>query len=192
MTPTGICTGLPGAPALLPPVISGNAVALSWNAPSSGGPPASYVVSAGSAAGQSNIAMVNAGNATSFVTGAPNGLYFVRVAAGNACGLGPASNEVSFRVGPETPGQPFGLAAAVDNRIVTLSWSPPAAGGAPAAYRIEAGSGPGLANLAVISNGSPATMFMVGAPPGQYYVRVRGLNAAGPGLPSNEIVVVVP
>ena len=126
------------------------------------------------------------------MTGAPNGLYFVRVAAWNACGSGPESNEVSFRVGPEPPGQPLGLAATVDNRIVTLSWSAPAAGGAPAAYRIEAGSAPGLSNLAVISNGSPATMFVVGAPPGQYYVRVRGMNAGGMGLPSDEIVVVVP
>lgn len=192
MTPAGVCTSLPGAPALLPPAISGNTVAFSWNAPQSGAPPASYVVSAGSGPGQSNLAVVNAGGATSLAANAPNGLYFVRVAARNACGVGPVSNEVSVRLGPEMPGQPSGLVATVDNRVVTLLWTAPVAGGAPAAYRIEAGSEPGLSNLAAVSNGSPATTFVVGAPPGRYYVRVRGLNAAGLGLPSNEIVVVVP
>ncbi len=191
MTSSGVCTGLPGAPTLHAPDVSGNTVELSWNVPPGGTPPASYVVSAGSGPGQSNLAVMDVGSTTSFAADAPNGLYFVRVAARNACGVGPVSNEVSFRLGPEMPGQPSALVATVDNRIVTLSWNAPIAGGAPTAYRIEAGSATTLANLAVVSNGSPETRFVVSAPRGEYYVRVRALNGAGLSLPSDEIVVNV-
>jgi hypothetical protein len=33
------------------------------------------------------------------------------------------------------------------------------------------------------------TTFTTEAPPGTYFVRVRAINAKGPGLPSNEVVV---
>jgi hypothetical protein len=75
----------------------------------------------------------------------------------------------------------------VNNRIVVLSWS---GAGAPG-HVIEAGSGPGLSNLATIAVGA-VTSFTTPAPPGTYYVRVRATNLCGTSGPSIEVVVTVP
>ncbi len=194
MGPTGVCHALAGPPVLLTPVVVGNSVTLSWNASTTGGPAESYVIRAGSAPGLSDLAVLDTGSSgTSFAATAPNGAYYVRVAGYNPCGLGPASNEVSFTLGPQLPGAPSGLQATVaPDRRVTLTWTAPASGGVATAYLVAAGSAPGLSNLAVISTGGTSTTYAVVAPPGTYYVRVRAINGAGLGPPSNEIVVVVP
>jgi hypothetical protein len=193
MGTTGRCTGLAGAPVLLTPIVSGNTVTLSWTAATTGSAAESFVVMAGSQPGASNLAVIDTKSpGTSFVAQAPNGVYFVRVAARNACGDSPVSNEITLTVGPAAPGQPSALDWSVAARIVTLTWQAPSSGGLPAAYIVEAGSGAGLANLAVISTGGTATTFRAMAPPGTYYVRVRGLNSGGRGPASNEVVVVVP
>src|SRR5262249_56712905 len=75
---------------------------------------------------------------------------------------------------------------------VFLNWARPAPGGAPSAYSIEAGSAPGLANLAIFSTGSTATSFGTsGVGAGTYYVRVKATNAAGTSAASNEAPLVV-
>ena len=68
-------------------------VNLSWSAPS-GGPPAGYVIEAGSAPGLTDLASLNVGNVTSFTTTAPPGVYYVRVRAVNDWGTSAPSNEV--------------------------------------------------------------------------------------------------
>ena len=73
---------------------------------------------------------------------------------------------------------------------MALSWTP--SGGPVTAYQIEAGSVAGLSNLAALPTGNSATSLHATAPPGVYYVRVRGQNACGTGPPSNEIVVKIP
>src|SRR5262249_47402835 len=65
-------------------------------------------------------------------------------------------------------------------------------GGTPAAYMIEAGSSPGLANLANFSTGNTATSFSAnGVGSGVYYVRVRATNTSGTSSPSNEAILTV-
>jgi hypothetical protein len=154
----------------------------------------SYVVAAGSAPGSSNLATFDTGSAaTTLATMAPNGTYFVGIGARNACGIGAASNEVSFTAGPHLPGAPSGLNAVVaPTRVVTLQWSPPASGGMPTSYTVEAGSASGLSNLAVLPMANASTTLAVTAPPGTYFVRVRATNGAGAGAPSNEVTVEVP
>jgi hypothetical protein len=57
---------------------------------------------------------------------------------------------------------------------------------------IEAGSSSGASNIAVFDTGSAATGLTVNnVPPGTYFVRVRGRDAAGTGPASNEVTVVV-
>jgi predicted phage tail protein len=188
------CVGLPAAPVLLTPVISGLNVSLTWNPPALGALPTSYVLMAGSTTGHSNLAHFTIGGAaTSFAASAPPGLYYVRVAAANACGVGLASNEVVFTLGADLPGAPTNLVSSVGNGgAVSLSWNAPLSGAPPTAYVVEAGSASGLSDLATVSTGAPVTTFAATAPPGAYYVRVRAVNGAGPGSPSPEVLVIVP
>lgn len=65
---------------------------LAWSPPTFGDPPTSYVLEVGSTSGLTDI-----GVATFVALGhsqpAPNGTYYLRVRARNACGLGPPSVE---------------------------------------------------------------------------------------------------
>ena len=95
------CTSAPNAPTAFTISASGSTVTLTWTAPVGGCAPTSYVLQAGSATGQSNIANSNVGPATSYVaTGVGGGTYYVRVRAVNAYGQSAASNEVVVTVVP--------------------------------------------------------------------------------------------
>jgi len=73
-----------------------------------------------------------------------------------------------------------------------LTWGAPASGDAVTSYIIEAGSGPGLANLANFTTNSTGTSFSAsGVGAGTYYVRVRGQNPGGTSAASNESMLVV-
>lgn len=72
---------------------------------------------------------------------------------------------------------------------VTVSWTPSYDA---LHYDVEAGSAPGLNDLAV-SPGHTSTSFTVdGIPFGRYFVRVRAINWVGRSLASNEVEIVVP
>ena len=75
---------------------------------------------------------------------------------------------------------------------MNLAWTAPTTGGAPTGYVIEAGSTPGVANLANFNTGSTATSFSAaGVGAGTYFVRVRAANAGGVSAPSNEALLIV-
>jgi murein DD-endopeptidase MepM/ murein hydrolase activator NlpD len=95
--------------------------------------------------------------------------------------------QVSAQTGPPPP---TGFAAtATAGGLVTLTWTPPAGAG-PFTYIIEAGSGPGLANLATVPV-TTSTVSFAGVPSGTYYLRVRASDARGTSVPSNEAALVV-
>ncbi|MEZ5289730.1 MAG: fibronectin type III domain-containing protein [Vicinamibacterales bacterium] len=93
---------------------------------------------------------------------------------------------------PQPPGPPLNFLATLSaGNTVTFSWSAPTTGGAPTGYILEAGSAPGLANLATLP--LPTTSYTVaGVPRGTYFLRVRAVNAIGPGPASNEVQLNVP
>jgi hypothetical protein len=187
------CAGPPARPSLQPATVSASMVSLAWSLPAGSPPPSSYVILAGSSAGQSNLAMVDTGSiASALSTPAPDGVYYVRVVARNACGDSPASNEISVTVGTGPPGAPRNLNSQRSGQTVTLNWSAPLGAAVPTEYIVEAGSASGQSNLAVIPTGSTSTTLSGAVPPGTYYVRLRASNAAGVGPPSNQIVVTVP
>ena len=96
----GTCSTSPGIPTGFTHSVAGNTVTLSWNASAGVDPPTSYVVEAGSAPGLSNITVFDTGSAaTSLSAFAPNGVYYVRIRARNACGTSGASNERTIGVG---------------------------------------------------------------------------------------------
>jgi len=185
-----LCTTLPGAPGPLTATVNGLSLALAWGAATSA---TTYVLEAGSASGLSNLAVLNVGAGLTFGASAPAGTYFVRVRGSNACGAGPASNEVPITLGATValPGTPLNLTAGVSSATVSIAWNAPASGGAPASYALEAGSAQGLADIAVV----PVTgtgIVVPGVPAGRYFVRVRAVNAAGSGPPTTDVAVVVP
>jgi hypothetical protein len=186
----------PGAPTGLVSSASGSTVLLAWVAPATGGAPTGYLIEAGSSPGLSNLASFNTGTtANSFLTsGVPAGIYFVRVRATNASGTSAASNESTLIVGAgcaTAPGPPSGLVIVSNSGgTVVLAWT--GSSGSPTTYLVEAGSSPGLTNLANIDLGSTAPGITASAPRGIYFVRVRGRNSCGTSPPSNEIVVIVP
>jgi hypothetical protein len=75
---------------------------------------------------------------------------------------------------------------------LTLSWAAPTLG-TPTSYLVEASSSPGgPPNLANFNTGSTQTSLVApDVPPGTYYVRVRGVDASGPGPASNEVTVTI-
>ncbi len=184
----------PGAPSGLTGSSTGSTISFSWTAPTTGGAPTAYIIEAGSGPGLSNLANFSTGNTTtSFSSGGiANGLYYIRVRATNSYGTGGPSNEAPIRVGPAPPNAPTGLSGSAVGNNINLSWTAPVGGGTPTAYTIEAGSAPGLANLANFSTGNTATAFASGGVAnGTYYLRVKATNAVGPSGPSNEAILQV-
>jgi hypothetical protein len=120
----------------------------------------------------------------------------LRVLAANTFGIGPPSNEVTLIVvDPSSctaaPPVPTNLVPVVSGSTVTLGWSPVATP-TVTSYVIEAGSAPGLADLAVVDTGTTVgTATFGGVSRGTYYVRVRSKNACGVSAGSNEVVVTV-
>jgi glucose/arabinose dehydrogenase len=190
-------SSLPQPPVDLRAVVSGATVAISWTPPATGAIPTAYQLEAGSSAGAANLAVVSAGASQTTLTfpGIPPGSYFVRVRSVAAGGVSLPSNEIVVVVGTSScvgaPPSPTDLASTVNGRTVTLAWNVPSTADGPNTFVIEAGSATGLANLAMLFLDGSARSFSVVAPPGTYFVRLRGRNACGVGPVSNEIVVTV-
>jgi hypothetical protein len=90
------------------------------------------------------------------------------------------------------PGSPSGLVATASGGNVSLTWGAPSSGDPATSYNIEAGSAPGLVNLANINTGNSLTTFFAsGVGAGTYFVRIRAVNAGGVSQPSNEATLVV-
>ena len=193
MTDIGKCIVRVGAPTLTTATVSGSVVSLAWTSPSVGRPVDRYVVGVGTRPEAVDVGIIDTESAArSYSSNADPGVYFLRVAGINGCGIGVPSNEVSVVVGPPIPGPPSDLLAGIsEEREVSLYWHPSSAGGAATAYVVEAGDAPGLSNVAVLPTDSWMPSFTIGAPPGRYFVRVRAVNALGTSVPSEEIVVLV-
>lgn len=186
----------PGPPGGLATSSSGSSVSLTWNAPSSGGAAAAYIIEAGSAPGLLNLATFSTGStATAFSTsGVSAGTYYVRVRATNAAGTSIVSNESRLVVGAggcaSAPSAPTNFVL-TRNSAGTVSFSWNASAGATT-YVIEAGSVPGFANLATADLGSSATSATFGGVgAGTYYVRLRARNSCGTSAGSDDVVVIV-
>ena len=178
----------PGPPSLATPAVDGRIVTLEWTAPATGAAPSGYRLEAGSAPGAADLATLRTGTTGLRVTDVPDGTYYVRIRAERNGIVGPPSDEFPVVVaGCPPPAAPSALTRGGTGNTVVLDWTP---GAGSTGYRVEAGSGPGLANLAVLSTVAPT--LGVSAPAGVYFVRVRGVNSCGAGPASEELPVTVP
>ena len=72
---------------------------------------------------------------------------------------------------------------------LVLVWDPPNQGH-PLSYIVEAGSRPGLSDVAAFETGNSLTsVYIASVPPGIYYVRVKARNGADISEASNEITI---
>lgn len=117
------------------------------------------------------------------------------VAAGTpiavTAGSGVSGINFTLQARNDAPGAPTLLTHTVENFGVRFSWQPPTSrvGGRATSYVLEAGISPGT-TIASLTSNSP-TLLVPGAPPGRYYIRVRGVNAAGTGPASSEIQITI-
>jgi hypothetical protein len=171
----------------------GGFLTLTWTPAVTGATPTGYLVEAGTATGLANIATLPVTGRSFSFTGVPRGFYFLRVRARNAGGVSPPSVEVMIVVGgvPSPTGPPSFTSHSVNGNTVRLNWAAPTFGTATS-YFIEAGSATGLANLATVNTGNTnTTISFSGVPAGTYYVRLRGVNAQGMSIVSNERTITV-
>lgn len=185
---TSTCA-IPSAPLNLVASVFGAQVFLSWQPPLTGRV-TTYVVEAGSASGLSDRYNLRTGSAQPQISGQiPGGTYYIRVRAENACGVSQTSPEVVVSIG-SGPLAPTDLTLRLEGGFVHVAWNVPTGTQHVVDFLIEAGSAPGLANLALFA--TPRTsLTVVKPPPGVYYVRVRARGFSGVGPASPDAILIV-
>ncbi len=184
----GAPSAVPGVPQNVQATVVGNTISVSWQPPP-GSAVWTYLVQAGTAPGASNVYSGGVGPITSVSSPISNGTYYIRVAAQNLAGTGPASADIVAQVG-SPPGPPQNAVATASAGVITLSWNPPASGGAVSTYIVQAGTASGAAN---VFNGAVGAGIVVSGAvsPGTYFLRVLAQGAGGTSAPSNEATVSV-
>jgi hypothetical protein len=181
----------PGAPGNLQSTVSGTTVVLTWNA-SAAGAVTGYLVEASVVPGGANVATLPVVGTSLTVPNVPPGTYFVRVRALNGAAQSAPSNEVTVSVVttgcPGPPTAPI-VSIGATGLQVNASWS--SGPGCPAtSFVLQAGSAPGLANIAQINMGGQLSVAAM-VPAGNYYVRVIGSNQFGTSPPSEDLLMRV-
>ncbi len=183
-------TTTPGTPANLTATPGNAQVTLSWQKVSGA---TSYNVYRGTATnGQSSTPVATNVTATSYVnSGLTNGTtYFYKVKAVNSAGSGNASNEASATPSagtptPTPPGAPSSLSATAGNATVNLTWQAVSGATTYNVYRGTAANG--QSTTPVATNLTGTTYSNTGLTNGTtYFYKVRAVNTAGAGNPSNE------
>ncbi len=190
---TNNCATIPGTtPWGLQSTTSGNNLSFTWQPPL-GPVPTGYVLDA-SLDGGATFPFSFPVATTAFSITAPDVSASARVRAIYGTSSSPPSNLVAFAVGTAAPpGEVTNLLASANGSELTLAWIPPSSGGTAVATVLEAGTGPGLANLAAVPLPLGTTGLVVpGVPPGTYYLRVRRIGPVLPGPPSRDAVAVMP
>ena len=171
--------GVPDAPSgLTVDLTSGPTAIVRWT-PGGGVPATGYLIEAGSASGDRDIASVLLGPATTLTAGPlANQRYYVRVKAVNGAGAGPASNEVVI--------DPFATPQAIIN--AQMRWHSPAEGvfswdetiHSSVQFEIDVPSVAGSPSLpSFTARTRQLTVRREWLAPATYRVQIRGTNVIG-------------
>ena len=183
----------PAAPTDLAAYINGTSALITWSPGQGGGAPTGLVLFAGTTPGASDIGTFPVGLGTQLSV--PNlgaGNYYLRIAAANAAGLGPASNEVllSMPVGGGCSAPPARtFTASAFGRYVQFGWQgvPGAAG-----YRLDFSATPGGPVTASLPFGPNQTGYAVtGAPLGVFYGKLVTAFSCGQQTPGPEVALTI-
>ncbi len=143
----------PTAPQNLMAVVARNTVILTWQAPTSSTtePVTGYRVEAGFSPGETLGTLALGNVLTHTITGAPSGVFYVRLRAQTAAGLSPPSNEVRLATGQSAPPlAPQALLATVQGTNIALRWTENPLGPAITGYYLQAGTAAGLADVGAL------------------------------------------
>ena len=186
------CPPMPLAPTL-EGYLGGQSVALRWG---DGVPtacePDFALVEAGLSPGASDIGTFRiAGFSHASFQNVPFGTYYVRVRLVRNGVPGPASNEVRLSIACTLPPALFNPRAEVVGNAARFTWQYDSNPASDFTVFIEAGSSPGLADLASISVPMDAnTGFNAAGVAGTYYTRLRAVSACGSTV-SREVPVTL-
>lgn len=177
----------PSAPAALLGTASGTALALAWRNTYAGGAPTGLLVDVtGALTGTLPLALVD----HFAFPNVPPGQYTFRVRAANGAGTSGPSNAVTLTF-PQAcsgaPQAPVNVVADAQGAVLSVSWDPAAAGGAPTTFTLDV-TGAIYASLPV--GALRAVSGAVGS--GAYTLRVSATNACGTSPLSTAVTVVVP
>lgn len=154
------------------------------------GPPATdFLLEAGPTPGATAVVLpLPVGGVT--IPGVPAGRYWLRVRARNAAGTSAPSEWTSFEVGSGAPQPVQAVEAFVTGPRLVMTWNSDEDLVPPTDYVVEAGSAPGLSDIARLPvAGRHFTYDPV--PPGVYFLRVRARNSAGLSPVFDEQMLVV-
>jgi fibronectin type 3 domain-containing protein len=189
LTVTPASASVPSGPTHLTVTPGSTTAALSWTGSSSGAPTSYSVYRGTKSDGEATVAVGTTNGATTTFTdtGLHNGTtYFYNVAANNAVGVSPDSNEVTTAPAsmPTVPAAPTGLTATPANGSVALRWT--ASTGATS-YSVYRGTSAGGEGATAIGTSTSATFSDTGLTNGtKYYYRVTATNAVGTSGNSTE------
>jgi fibronectin type 3 domain-containing protein len=189
LTVSPATASVPSGPTKLAVTPGSTTAALSWTAAASGSP-TSYTIYRGTKSdGEANTPVgTTSGTTTTFTdSGLKNGsTYFYNVAANNAVGVSPDSNEVSVTpaAAGTVPAAPAGLTATASNGSVALTWT--ASAGATS-YSIFRGTAHGAEGSTAIAAATSTSFADSGLANGTtYYYKVTASNTTGTSASSAE------
>jgi hypothetical protein len=176
----------PSAPAHLLGTVVGDTLNLAWTNTYLGGPLGSVTLNV---AGAINASVPLGLTDTFRFPGVPQGTYTFTVQAVNASGASEASNPVTLTFPTQCSQAPLPVANFVAYQVggvLSLTWDPPAIGGAPTDYVLNVtGSYHGRLRTPVKTVNGPV-------PSGTYTIDVVATNACGASAGSPSQTVVVP
>jgi hypothetical protein len=187
--------GPPGAPSNFAVAVNAHVGRFTWT-PSPFGSADSYRIEAGASPGTTLVTVPAPALGSDFtMPGIPAGRFFVRLRGVNQFGVGPPTEDVELVVGANgtsLPTPPRTFTTFLSNGILQAQWQPAGVPGeALSGFVLEAGLATG-STVVALPLGLTTFTTIANVPPGAFFLRLRAVNSAGIGAPSQEQLIVSP